>query len=334
MRSVLVVDDDDTFRSVIARELSARGYSVTAAACAEEAATRLRELKPKVLLTDLRMGTEDGIDLIHQARRFSEHTRSILMSAFATARDYQAAVEAGALTVLCKPFDFEELTRAIDHALECENGFRGNLHGVGLVDLVQMFHLTRRNIRLTIEDASGSGSIEFQNGEIIDARWQETVGNDALIPLLSSSSGTIGTAPAKGAARTVFGAFDRILLDALRQADEKKRPSTSDSLSGEWSLDVPAASTPTSSDARTPQESSVTAENVPQDIGTLKPSLSRFREHVERVAAEFPDSSWQIEVVNKSSSSTAATYASLARAVDAEAANIEVLGVHDHAIRC
>ncbi len=225
MNTVLVVDDDEVFLGAIARQLSDRGYLVKTANGVDQATRLLEECHPQVMLTDLRMGQEDGIDLIQKAHRLSHRTRTILMSGYATARDSQNAVEAGAVTVLCKPFEPKELLGAVEHALECESGFRGSLHGLSLIDLMQMFHLTRRSICLVVEDGDHSGTISFQNGDLIDARWREKVGVEALGPLLASSYGMVSTSPARETERTINGSFDSIVLDTLRRLDEEGPPS-------------------------------------------------------------------------------------------------------------
>ncbi len=124
MTSVLIVDDDAQLREAMARDLKEKGFDVTTASCVSEATTSLGARAPDVLITDLRMSEADGIDLLDSVRNLAPQTRSILMSAYATARDHQVATDMGAVRVLCKPFNATELVQAIQQAVDCGTGFR------------------------------------------------------------------------------------------------------------------------------------------------------------------------------------------------------------------
>jgi DNA-binding NtrC family response regulator len=120
--SILIVEDDEQFRAAVARDLTHRGFDVAAVDSVAKALSKLHERGFDVMLTDLRMSERDGIDLLSQLNEVAPYTRTILMSAFATARDHQRAIELGAVQVLCKPFTALELTHAIQQAVECETG--------------------------------------------------------------------------------------------------------------------------------------------------------------------------------------------------------------------
>src|SRR5690606_11143995 len=130
MTSVLVVDDDQQLVSAISRDLRANGYDVLSASSVDGALEQLTEKPSDVVLTDLRMAEADGIDLLLAIRERGLSSRPILMSAYATARDHQKAVELGAVRVLCKPFGSRELLDAIQQAIDCATGFRGSVHGL------------------------------------------------------------------------------------------------------------------------------------------------------------------------------------------------------------
>src|SRR5262249_51993255 len=135
--SILVVDDDPQLRHALARELRAHGYDASSAGGYSEAMQCFRERAYDVLLTDLRMEGGDGMDLILALRESAPGTRPVLMSAHATARDSQRALDLGAVRVLCKPFDTREMLHAIECAAEYAGGFLGALHGLSFVDVLQ-----------------------------------------------------------------------------------------------------------------------------------------------------------------------------------------------------
>lgn len=223
MISVLVVDDEPSLGKAIQRDLIAHGFDTHVALGSEAALAVLRRLSIDVLLTDLKMTGGDGIDLLRRARQLSARTRTILMSGHATARDYQNAIELGAVRVLCKPFGPDELVAAVRQAAECEEGFRGNFHGLSIFDVIQMLHLSRRGIALIIHSPR-PGRIFLREGEVIHAECGDEVGEAAVRSILELAGGTFTTdvLPADTPV-TVRRPFEPVLLDAVRAIDERRK---------------------------------------------------------------------------------------------------------------
>ncbi|MGD8859734.1 MAG: response regulator [Myxococcales bacterium] len=220
MTSVLVVDDDEVLRADVAQELRTQGYDVAEARSVDEAVSALSSSPPDVLLTDLRMDGQDGVDLLSAAREIAPDTLSILMSGFATAQDYQRATDLGAVRVLTKPFTPQQMLAAVAHALDCGTGFRGSVHGISLVDMLQMFHFGRRTITLHIGGTEGA-TISFRDGEIVDARTGSTTGVAALRAILDRPSGAMSTSVPIGDPQiTIEEPFQGLLMDTLRELDE------------------------------------------------------------------------------------------------------------------
>jgi CheY-like chemotaxis protein len=218
--SVLVVEDDTTFRSTLARDLGSRGHSVLVASGVDEAVAALTTGRFEVLLTDLRLGGRDGIDLLKRARSVAPATRSILMSGFATARDYQRAIELGAVRVLCKPFTSAELNQAIEHARDCSQGYSGNIHGLSLIDVLQLYQFGRKSIAIRVVGAQG-GQILLHDGAFVHAERGELTGEPALVSLLAAPSGVLRSETLPPTyTTTIERPAQAVLLDCLRQLDE------------------------------------------------------------------------------------------------------------------
>jgi CheY-like chemotaxis protein/predicted regulator of Ras-like GTPase activity (Roadblock/LC7/MglB family) len=235
MTSVLIVDDDVAFRTTIGRDLGDQGFAVSLAGNADEATAALARGPIDVVLTDLRMPGADGIDLLATVRTLAPRTRAILMSGYASARDYQRAIECGAVRVLSKPFTSSELLQAIRQAVECETGFRGSIHGLSLVDLLQMFHYARRSLAIVV-DGLAPGHVFLEDGHIVHAVYRELLGEPALQSILAMPAGSLRTMVLpQSTPRSITRDFPTLLLDSLRTVDE-------DSLGGEFELgDIDAA---------------------------------------------------------------------------------------------
>lgn len=223
MTSLLIVDDDEVFRSTIGRDLAEHGYDVKLAHSADEAERTLSTVSIDILLTDLRMPGADGIDLLDRVRVIAPRTRTILMSGYATARDYQRAVECGAVRVLCKPFTKSELLLAIRQAIDCETGFRGSIHGLSLVDLLQMFHYARRSLAIVV-DGWAPGHVFLVEGRVIHATYRDLAGEAAVRAILAMPAGSLRTMVLPdGIPRTISRDLEGLLLDSLRTMDEEAR---------------------------------------------------------------------------------------------------------------
>ena len=220
MTSVLIVDDDPAFRTTIGRDLGEQGFTVALAQNADEATELLSRRAIDVLLTDLRMPGEDGIDLLAKVRTVAPKTRAILMSGYASARDYQRAIECGAVRVLSKPFTPSELLQAIRQAVECETGFRGSIHGLSLVDLLQMFHYARRSLAIVV-DGLAPGHVFLEDGHVIHAVYRELQGEPALRAILAMPAGSLRTMVLpQSTPHSITRDFQPVLLDSLRTVDE------------------------------------------------------------------------------------------------------------------
>ena len=233
MVSVLIVDDDAQLRKALTRALNAHGFDSESAGGYSEALSCLDQKPYDVVITDLRMGDKDGIDLLLALRESPRPTRPILMSAYASAKDSQRAFDLGAIRVLCKPFETRDVIEAIERAVDSSTGYVGVVHGLSLIDMLQMFHYGRRSLSLEVLGKT-PGTISIKDGEIVDARYGAEIGELALRMILTLPAGSLRTRSLQHTAPTIQRDFQAMLLDLLREVDEQSippgPPSTSDSL--------------------------------------------------------------------------------------------------------
>jgi len=84
-RSLLVVDDDATFRTRLARAFAERGFAVREAADGAEALRLAREESPELAVVDLRMPESDGLEVVRELKAI-DPTTNVWLSGSTTAR--------------------------------------------------------------------------------------------------------------------------------------------------------------------------------------------------------------------------------------------------------
>ncbi len=116
--TVLVADDDRSIRTVLTQALGRSGYQVR---CTGNAATLWRWVEDgegDLVITDVVMPDENGLDLIPRIRRIRPELRVVVMSAQSTLMTAVKAAQRGAFEYLPKPFDLKELLAVVGRALE------------------------------------------------------------------------------------------------------------------------------------------------------------------------------------------------------------------------
>ncbi len=118
MGRILVVDDHDSLRKGLVRALTNAGHEVQEAANGTSAIERLQDNQFDVVLTDLRMGGADGMDVLRTTRAIQPSAAVILMTAFGSIHTAVEAMKIGAFDFVQKPFEIEEMELKIEKAIE------------------------------------------------------------------------------------------------------------------------------------------------------------------------------------------------------------------------
>ncbi len=113
---LLVIDDDTRLRSLLQRYLSEQGFRVTTANDAADARAKLRSLAFDMLILDIMMPGESGLDLTRTLREASD-VPILLLSAMSEVDDRIAGLLSGADDYLSKPFEPRELVLRINAVL-------------------------------------------------------------------------------------------------------------------------------------------------------------------------------------------------------------------------
>ena len=119
MARILVADDEDAIRSLVARALRQDGHDVITAADGAEALDVLARENGafELLLTDIRMPVMDGIALALAAARDHPAVTILLMTGYADQRERASGLESLIHDVLTKPFTLATMRSAVDGAL-------------------------------------------------------------------------------------------------------------------------------------------------------------------------------------------------------------------------
>src|SRR5476649_2506542 len=118
MGRILVADDHDALRRGLVRGLIEAGHEVDEAPNGNAAIARLHESQYDVVLSDLKMGGSDGMDVLRTCRALHPTTAVILMTAFGSIATAVEAMKTGAFDYVQKPFEIEEMEVKIEKALE------------------------------------------------------------------------------------------------------------------------------------------------------------------------------------------------------------------------
>jgi two-component system, NtrC family, nitrogen regulation response regulator GlnG len=115
--TVLVADDDRSIRTVLTQALGRSGYQVRSTGNAATLWRWVEDGEGDLVITDVVMPDENGLDLIPRIKRIRPDLRVIVMSAQSTLMTAVKAAQRGAFEYLPKPFDLQELLSVVGRAL-------------------------------------------------------------------------------------------------------------------------------------------------------------------------------------------------------------------------
>ena len=236
IRTVLVADDKEVFRTFLADVLGKRGFTVYQAGDGEEALRLALEKRPWLILTDVAMPKMDGIEFCQRVRGHSliRHTPLIFLSGWDDYKDRYRGLEAGADEYLSKDTPVRELLIRIQIVMRryADLGARawrgpsveGRLEVMGTLGLLQMCHLSRLSGVCTLASAGRRTEIVFRNGEILAAGGGNLSGAEAIYDLLSWTDGQFSFVPGNpGEGKPLEQGLEELMLEGCRRLDEKKR---------------------------------------------------------------------------------------------------------------
>jgi len=122
--NILIIDDDDQFRTMLRKLIERSGYEVIDASSGKEGIKLYRENPADLIITDLIMPDKDGIETIQELKQIFPDVKIIAISGGGRlgANDYlNVAQILGAKRTMTKPINLPELLNAIEELLEQSN---------------------------------------------------------------------------------------------------------------------------------------------------------------------------------------------------------------------
>ena len=140
--SLLIVEDDDRLRERLTRAFSERGLDVRAAATAADATSLAKNEAPELALVDLRIGADNGLELIRLLKAIDPGTRIVVLTGYGSVATAVEALSRGATHYLTKPADVDEILAAFDGPTALSNTDSRDLQPMSL-DQVEWEHISR-----------------------------------------------------------------------------------------------------------------------------------------------------------------------------------------------
>jgi two-component system nitrogen regulation response regulator GlnG len=169
MKPIWIVDDDASIRWVLEKALARENLATRSFANARDAMTALETETPQVLVSDIRMPGESGLDLLQAVKERHPGLPVIIITAFSDLDSAVAAFQGGAFEYLAKPFDIDKAVELIRRALEeslretsIESGPTDTPEILGQAPAMQevfraIGRLSQSNVTVLITGESGTG---------------------------------------------------------------------------------------------------------------------------------------------------------------------------------
>ena len=186
--TILVADDEESFRVTLADNLRFEGYEVLTASDGQEAVDQVLEHKPDLLLLDVMMPRLSGFDVCRELQKQRAMVPTIILSARDQELDIVLGLELGADDYLTKPFGLRELLARIKavlrrrQAIVADSASQGQVRiGEAAVDLVGYeLHRQGEAVPLTPREFSVLHLLYERRGEVVsrDTLLNEVWGYD------------------------------------------------------------------------------------------------------------------------------------------------------------
>jgi len=111
--NLLLVDDDETFCSVLKPALEKRNFQVSVANDVKQGISLAEQVEPEYAVIDLRIGLDSGLEMVKKLISLDDNTQIIMLTGFASIATAVEAIKLGAIHYLTKPANADEIVNAL-----------------------------------------------------------------------------------------------------------------------------------------------------------------------------------------------------------------------------
>jgi DNA-binding response OmpR family regulator len=190
-KRILLVDNEIDFIEVLAESFTDADIplDVDTAFSVNEAQDKALNRQYDLIITDIRMPHKSGIDLLVFLKEIGYPGLIYAMTAFDAKGNEAQLSSLGAHEVFAKPFSLNWLKRKVELALSGNS--RDQVEPIGLISLLQMLNLDRKDVLVQLEGPGDCASIYLQKGEIIHAELGESRGETALMKIIAKAEQSV-----------------------------------------------------------------------------------------------------------------------------------------------
>jgi DNA-binding NtrC family response regulator len=115
---ILVVDDDESIRTVLAAVLEEKGYAVDTVGCGKEAIEKTKTNFYNVAFIDIRLPDMEGTKVLAEMQNTAPKIRKIMITGYPSLQNAVEALRKGAHAYIMKPFDMAEMLTTVEEQLK------------------------------------------------------------------------------------------------------------------------------------------------------------------------------------------------------------------------
>ncbi len=201
-KKILIVDENSTYITNLRKSLNEAGYEVVYWDDSGKAMEIVKNLQPDLIITEIDSPHIRGQEFYEKIKMIPEVTNTpfVFLSNQKRVDDRINSMEMGIDDFITKPFYIEEVVARIENlisevsgqaeaAYQNERGFSGDIAELNLIDLIQTLEVGKKSGIIKLKYKSYQGYIYMQNGEVVDATFENLSSKDALMRMMVWTEG-------------------------------------------------------------------------------------------------------------------------------------------------